>query len=66
MDAGDSIFFDFEEDNVVLCGDMFFKMMHISNRQNHRQLCRFGINTSFLSPIQSDERKTIKFESEDN
>ena len=36
MDAGDSIFFDFEDENVVLCGDMFFKIMHISNRQNHK------------------------------
>ena len=56
MDAGDNIFLDFEEENIKLCGDIFFKIMHLSDNGNHRQLCRFGINTSFLKPMEKDDK----------
>jgi len=55
MDAGDNIFLDFEDEEVKLCGDVFIKIMHLSNNNNHKQICRFGINTSFLKPMQEQE-----------
>ena len=48
MDAGDNIFLDFEGEDVNVSGDIFIKVMHLSANSNHKAICRFGINTSFL------------------
>lgn len=54
--AGDNIFLSFKKENLVLSGNIFVKIMHLSRSGNHKMVCRFGFHTSFLSKLKNDDQ----------
>ena len=53
----------FEEENVVLCGDVFFKLVSLSKSGElgkTQMICRYGIHTSFLT--ESDGVEQVKLD----
>lgn len=54
--AGDSIYLSFKKENLILSGNIFVKIMHLSRGGNHKQICRFGFHTSFLSVPDKDSQ----------
>lgn len=42
----------FEEEDVKICGDIFFKLISLSksgDQAKNTMICRFGLHTSFLT-----------------
>jgi hypothetical protein len=57
--AGDNIVISFEEENVLVCGDLFFKLVSLSKSGESGKtnlICRFGIHTSFLTEKEGVEQ----------
>ena len=44
--AGESIFID---QNLVLSGDIYLRIVHVSKKSGEKLICRFGFHTSFLT-----------------
>ena len=54
--AGESIYISFKKENVILSGNIFVKIMHLSRGGKHKMVCRYGFHTSFLNVQEKDPR----------